>query len=77
MNISQISKMSELKSHWERFQGNHPKVLRFFQAVYQNALCEGTVIEIKVTTPGGECYESSMRLNADDMDTVNFIKEMQ
>ena len=33
MNMSQLSQLSELKKHRERFQNNHPKVLRFFQAV--------------------------------------------
>ena len=77
MNISQLSKISELKKHWERFQDNHPKVPLFFRAVYENALEEGTIIEIRVTTPGGAKYETNMKLTADDIDTVRAMQEMQ
>ena len=77
MNMSQLSQLSELKKHWERFQNNHPKVLRFFQAVYQNALEEGTVIEMRVTSPEGACYETSLKLNADDIDTVNVLQNLR
>ena len=77
MNISQIQKMGELKKHWERFQADHPKVTQFAQAVYENALEEGTVIEINVTTPEGAHYKSNLRLNAADMDTIQVLKDMQ
>ena len=42
------------KDMWNKFTANHPKFPHFLKAVSQNALSEGTLIEINVTTPDGK-----------------------
>ena len=56
------------------FQQDHPKVLPFFRAVGENAVTEGTVFAIKVTTPEGNVIESNIKLTANDIETINMIK---
>jgi hypothetical protein len=60
---------------WERFERNHPKFPRFLQAVGQECIEDGTVIEISVTKPNGENITSNLRLNAEDMELIQTIKE--
>ena len=61
-------KIMQLKEGWSRFNSRHPRLAPFFQAVQARALKEGTVIEIKVTTPEGQSLISSIRLSAEDME---------
>lgn len=64
----------QLKGAWEQFQRNHPKFPMFLQAVSNDALTEGTVIEFNVTTPEGKNYCSNLRLTASDMELIEQIK---
>ena len=54
MNFNQIAMLQKLKSSMNRFRNNHPKFPLFLKAVVGNALEEGTLVEINVTTPGRE-----------------------
>lgn len=63
-------KMLELQKEWGQFQSRHPKFPLFMQAVSQNALIEGSVVEIKVTTPDGQDYTSNLRLTSEDIDLI-------
>ncbi len=58
---------------WNRFKGNHPKFEPFINAVQANALKEGTVFEINVTTPDGQKLASNLKLTADDMEIIQQI----
>ena len=58
MNFSQLGKIQELKGHMDTFHRNHPKFPMFLGAVAQNAVEEGTIIEINVTD------RKSTRLNS-------------
>ena len=53
MNFNQIANAPEVKSSMDRFRNNHPKFPLFLKAVVGNALEEGTLVEINVTTPEG------------------------
>lgn len=66
----------QLKNSWEQFQRNHPKFPRFLQAVTQNALTEGTIMEITVTTAEGKTYSSNLKLNESDMELIRQIREL-
>ena len=46
MNFSQLGKIQELKGHMDTFRRNHPKFPMFLGAVAQNAVEEGSIIEI-------------------------------
>ncbi|MCI8951446.1 MAG: hypothetical protein HFG49_15675 [Lachnospiraceae bacterium] len=61
----------------ETFRHSHPKLPLFFQAVSQNALVEGTIIEITAKTPEGKEYCTNIKLNASDIQTLESIKRMK
>ena len=54
MNFNQITMLSKMKNAMDTFRRNHPKFPLFLNAVSQDALVEGTIIEINVTTPEGD-----------------------
>ena len=74
MDFRQITMMQKIKSGMDRFRANHPKFPLFLRAVSQDALVEGSIIEINVTTPEGKNYCTNVKLKADDMEIcrVNF-----
>lgn len=76
MNLNQLAMLQKLKSSIDRFRANHPKFPLFLKAVSQDALREGSVIEISVTTPEGKNYCSNVRLNADDMELMETLKNL-
>ena len=53
MNFNQIAMLQKLKGCLDRFRTGHPKFPLFLKAVSQEALVEGSVIEITVTAPDG------------------------
>ena len=60
-------KIFQLKNLWDRFIRNHPKLPMFGKAVVGQALHEGTIIEINVTTAEGQNLVTNLKLNAEDM----------
>lgn len=66
----------QLKTGWERFKRNHPKFPLFLKAVSQDAVAEGTVIEISITTAEGKNYSSNLKLKQDDMELIQQMKEI-
>lgn len=76
MNFNQLAILQQLKSGIDRFRAAHPKFPLFLKAVSQDALREGSVIEITVTTPEGKNYCSNVKLNADDMELMETLKQM-
>lgn len=76
MNLNQLAMIQKFKSGMERFRANHPKFPLFINAVSKEAIMEGTVIEITVTTPEGKNYCSNVKLKADDLELVESLKEV-
>lgn len=74
MNFNQLALIQKLKNELNTFRLNHPKFPLFLKAVSQDALTEGTVIEISVTTPEGKNYCSNIKLKAEDMEFINSLK---
>lgn len=66
----------QIKNMWDRFESNHPKLPRFFQAVGRECIEEGTVIEISVTKPDGENITSNFKLNEEDMELLAALREL-
>ena len=66
----------KIKSAWEKFASNHPKFPMFLGAVAQNAVEEGTIIEINVTAPNGAHYETNLKLRAEDLEFIRALQEM-
>ena len=76
MNISQITRLQALKKHLENFQNNHPKFPAFLDAVYREALTEGTVIEISATSPDGKNYVTNLKLKEEDLEFFRALQEL-
>lgn len=76
MNLNQIAMLQKFKSSVDRFRSNHPKFPMFVQAVSQDALMEGTIIEIAVTSPDGKHYSSNLKLKEDDIELMKMIQQM-
>jgi len=66
-------KLMKLKERFGLFREDHPKVLPFFKKLRSEALQEGSVLEMKVTTPDGKEYSSNIRLNAHDVETIRMF----
>lgn len=76
MNFEQLAMMQKIKAGVDRFRVNHPKFPMFLSAVSQNAIMEGSVIEINVTTPDGKNYCTNLKVKAEDMEFLETIKNM-
>lgn len=68
--------MMKLTNSMKKFQENHPKIFSFFAAT-RDDYQEGSVIEISVTAPGGEKKTANLKLNADDMEAIEMLKNMR
>lgn len=77
MNFNQMLKFQQMKNSLSRFDRDHPKFKNFFNAVTrEQALKEGSVIELSVTSPEGKNYCSNIKLNAEDIALLNQLKTM-
>ena len=59
----------QLQQRFQIFQQEHPKIIAFFKAIGKDSMQEGTVIDIKVTTPDGKEIASNMKITANDITT--------
>ena len=64
-------KLFQMKSLWDRFIKNHPKLPMFGRAVIGQAVQEGTIIEISVTTAEGQNLVTNLKISAEDMELLN------
>ncbi len=76
MDFNQIAMLQKLKGCLDRFRAGHPKFPLFLKAVSQEALVEGSVIEIIVTAPDGKNYCSNIKLNSEDLEFVDCLKTL-
>ncbi|MCI9123617.1 MAG: hypothetical protein HFH35_05990 [Eubacterium sp.] len=73
VNPSMIFRM---KSMWDAFISNHPKLPRFFRAVLSRPMEEGTIIELIIRHPNGDELASNVKLTASDLELIEQLKEM-
>lgn len=66
----------KFKGAWDTFTQNHPKFVPFMQAVGREAIEDGTIIEVKVTSPGGKEYNTNMKITQSDLDLFAQFKGM-
>ena len=64
------------KGAWDTFTQNHPKFVPFMQAVGREAIEDGTIIEVKVTSPEGKEYNTNMKITQSDLDLFAQFKGM-
>ena len=69
--------MMQVAGRIKIFQQQHPKALAFIKSVSSGDIREGSVIEIKVTTPEGKESVSNIKLTQGDIETFNLIKNSQ
>lgn len=77
MDFRQIAMIQKLKADANRFRANHPKFPMFLKAVSQNAIKEGTIIEINITTPEGKNYCTNVKLKADDIALFESLQSLR
>lgn len=77
MNFNQLGMIQKLKGCMDQFRMNHPKFPLFLNAVSQDALVVGSVIEITVTTPEGKNYCSNIKLNENDLELIEQFKSFR
>ncbi|MBO5999567.1 MAG: hypothetical protein J6P87_07745 [Lachnospiraceae bacterium] len=63
----------KLKDRLSIFQKDHPRVFPFFSMIKDQALEEGTVYELKVTTPDGKSYVTNIKLNENDLESIRMM----
>lgn len=66
----------QLKNSCDTFVQNHPKFPLFLNAVYQNGLTEGSILELSVKTTDGKTLESNLKLSPSDVELLLRLKEM-
>lgn len=71
-----IMKMMKIKGAWDKFQKNHPKFVPFLNAVSQNGVTEGTIMELTVTTPDGKSLSTNIKVQSSDLELLEQIKSM-
>ena len=74
MNMGMMMKFMKEKNE---FVQRHPKFASFFNAVSQNMIEEGTVIDITVTKTDGETVTSNKRVMPEDMVLLQGLQNMQ
>ena len=70
-------KIMEMKALKDQFEQRHPKFFPFLQAVSQNGICEGSIIEINVTCPDGRNYCSNLRVTKEDLEMLQQLKNIR
>lgn len=66
-----------LMSAWNTFKGNHPKFPAFINAVRQQGVTEGTIIEIAVTDTNGKRIETNLKVAQSDLELFESLKNMR
>jgi hypothetical protein len=67
------AKALKLKSSWEAFIKNHPKLPNYFNAIKNSGLVEDTIIEMNVITPDGKSLKSNIKLTKSDIEILREI----
>lgn len=71
-----MGNMLKMLGAWNTFKGNHPKFPAFCKAVMKKGLQEDSVVEIIVTTPEGERIETSLKIQASDLELLKSLGSM-
>lgn len=77
MNNINPMKILQLKGMLSGFTSRHPKFPNFLKAVHQNALQEGSILEIQVTTPDGAKFTSNLKITQEDIELFQQLKELR
>lgn len=70
-----LMNLMQLKDAWSAFKGNHPKFPLFLKATSENSMKEGSIVEIRVTSPDGKTLTSNVKLKASDLALFDQLKD--
>lgn len=73
LNPASIMKIMNAKN---KFAENHPKVIKFFNAVYAKGIEEGTVIEITVKKPGQDAMTANFKVQQSDLELLKELHQL-
>lgn len=65
-----------LKSDFDKFKNNHPRFIQFIQAISQDGLKEGTVLECKVIGVDGREMQTNIKVTQDDLELFAKLKNL-
>ena len=65
-----LMNLMQLKESWAVFKHNHPKFPLFLKAALNGPLKEGSVVEIRVTSPEGKNIATNLKLKASDLELL-------
>ena len=69
--------LMKLLSMWNTFKSNHPKFPKFMTAASSpGVITEGTILEMKITTPDGKNLETNLKITASDLELVQQLKNI-
>lgn len=66
----------KLKGAYEAFVSNHPKFPMFLKAASKDALQEGSIVEITVTTKEGKKMSTNLLVKQSDLELFESLKQM-
>ena len=64
----------KIKGLWDEFSSRHPKFPMFLNAVMQNGITEGTIIEIQIQKPDGKEYTTNHKITNEDLKLFETLK---
>ena len=67
----------KLKEKLNAFRNRHPGFSGFIGAVRRSGLPEGSVLEMKVTTPEGRTMETNFRVSEEDIDLIRLLASLR
>lgn len=67
----------QFKGMWDEFTSRHPKFPLFLNAVSQNGITEGTIIEVQIKRPDGKEFSSNLKISQEDMALFQKMKDMR
>lgn len=76
-NFQHLAMAQKVKPLLDNFRAEHPKFPLFLNAIQQDGLRKGSVLEISVTSPEGKNYTTNIRLTDNDMELLEMIKNLK
>lgn len=61
------------KKKWEEFSGRHPRFVSFIGTLQGTGVPVGSIIDISVTLPSGEKYQSNLKLTEEDVEMIRSL----
>ena len=65
--------MLQIGGRIQTFKEQHPRIPAFIKTVGKDAIKEGAVIEVKVTSVEGDEYVTNIRLTAEDIEMLKVL----